>query len=151
MPINKFGKCLPSSDCIKNGLGAIQKKDKKHILLKNSKSNGYVSGSVDLDSCYLKECPEANRWDYIIFLNHKLYAPCQCIEIHSCNSSEVSVMKRKLQWLKDLLIKNELGNIKKDYRFIWVYTNGDKIPKGSHYSLQRAKLGIELMNKHIVI
>jgi len=54
-------------------------------------------GSVDIDAAVAAKYPSANRWDYAFGYNAKIHF----VEVHSANTSEVSVVLKKLQWLKD--------------------------------------------------
>lgn len=147
MGINKFKKHNILSNCLKSGLNGIEKQDKKnYIKLKSGKIKRNILGSINLDHCYEKISPNENRWDYIIFLNIADYVPCQCIEIHCARSDAVSLIEKKLKWLKDLIISLN-GNIKKDYCFIWVATDRIHIPKGTHYYRKLQTLGIKLMKE----
>ncbi len=147
MGINKFKGHPNLSKCLKNGLEGIEKQHKgSYIKLKSGKRKEHILGSINIDFCYEKIYPNQNRWDYIIFLDLKNYSPCQCIEIHCAKSEAVSLIEKKLNWLKDL-IKSLNGNIKKDYCFIWIATDGIHIPKGTPQYRKLQTLGIKLMKE----
>ena len=65
----------------------------------SAKDTSLLDGSVDIDTCTTKKYPLGNRWDYALSYNQKVYF----VEVHSANTSEVSTMLKKLQWLKDWL------------------------------------------------
>lgn len=147
MGIDKFRKHPILSKCLKSELKGIENQHiKKYIKFESGKSKQYITGSINLDSCYEKINPDGNRWDYIIFLNKKDCPPCQCIEIHPAVSKAVTLMEKKLEWVKQL-ITDCRGNIKKNYLFIWIATDGIHIPPGSPQYRQYKKLGIELIKE----
>lgn len=114
-------------NCMRPGLSAIPKKDKKKIIITGN-SSPHILESIFLDKCYEPTEPNANRWDYIIFFDSGINPSAKCIEVHSCN--EISCIERKYNWLKNFIINNELGSLNK-YEFIWVYSNGDSLPRTS--------------------
>ena len=73
----------------KTGLGALGQYKNKI----NATNTRLLNGSVDIDACTTEKYPNANRWDYALAYNQKVYF----VEVHSANTSEVSTVKRKLQ------------------------------------------------------
>lgn len=114
-------------NCMRSGLSAIPKKDKKKIIISDSLKQ-HILESIFLDDCYRSAEPNANRWDYIIFFDSGINPSAKCIEVHSCD--EISCMEGKYNWLKNFIINNGLGSLNK-YEFIWVYSNGDSLPRSS--------------------
>ena len=89
-----------------------------------------LSGSVDLDDCTKKKYPNANRWDYALAYNEIVYF----IEVHSANTSEVSVVLKKLGWLRkwlslDAPLINQLKKAQPAY--YWISSNNFNILKSS--------------------
>ena len=144
---NKFEKAVLGTpdtiDCYKEGLQALTKAFKAKIILTNPSD---CDGSVELDECVLKKYPQNNRWDYIIGYNGKAYF----IEFHSANTGEVSVMLKKLQWLKDWLHNHapEINKIKAtEGSFIWIQSNGNHILKGSAEERRIAQNGLKPVSR----
>lgn len=54
-------------------------------------------GSVDIDLRLSSKYPNSNRWDYVIGYGDCAYF----LEVHSAETSEVNVVLKKLNWLKD--------------------------------------------------
>lgn len=114
-------------NCMRPGLSAIPKKDKKKIIITKNLSP-HILESIFLDDCYKKAQPNVNRWDYIIFFSSTVNPSAKCIEVHSCD--DVNCMEKKYNWLKNLILSQNLGKIN-DYEFIWVYSNEDSLPRSS--------------------
>lgn len=103
------------------------------------------NGSVDVDSCTAALYPNANRWDYCIGYNNEAYF----VEVHSANTSEVSTMLNKLQWLKDWLVNEapELNKIKAKPPYYWVMSGKYAILPNSSQARQIAAAGIKPIAK----
>jgi len=111
-------------NCFQAGLTALGKYSTKINL------GSVCEGSVFIDECVEQKYPRDNRWDYTFGYKGESYF----VEVHSANTSEVSVMLKKLQWLKLWLVNNapELNKIKaKSNPFIWVASGKYNILKGS--------------------
>ncbi|MEY3368321.1 MAG: hypothetical protein RI973_1476 [Bacteroidota bacterium] len=83
----------------------------------------FCSGSVDLDLCTHDKYPSDPRWDYILGYEGKAYF----VEVHPAQSSEVPVVVKKLNWLKNWLELKapEIKAIKASlHPFVWLQTNG---------------------------
>jgi hypothetical protein len=93
-------------DCYQNGLKALGKYSNKIELSDTTK----CEGSVEIDECVKYIYPQENRWDYTFSYRGEVYF----IEVHSADTSEVKVVLKKLQWLKDWLNSKapELDKIK---------------------------------------
>lgn len=114
------------------GLRALGAYSKKIIL------TDACEGSVDIDAAVAKKYPAANRWDYAIGYKSKIHF----VEVHSANTSEVSVVLKKLQWLKDWLNEHapEMNRHKGNPSFTWVQSGNFKILKSSpQYRLAEQK------------
>jgi hypothetical protein len=86
-----------------SGLTALDSKYKAKISVLDTR---LLEGSVDIDLCTTAKYPNDNRWDYAFAYDKKVYF----VEVHTANTSEVSVVLKKLQWLKDWL-NNKAPNI----------------------------------------
>jgi len=88
-----------------------------------------LGGSVDIDACTVAKYPDANRWDYALAYNHKVYF----VEVHPAHTSQVSKMLEKLQWLKNWLIFNasEINKLKAEQPYYWIQSGGCDILKTS--------------------
>ena len=107
------------------GLGALGQYRNKI----NAADTRLLDGSVDIDTCTTRKYPNANRWDYALAYGQKVYF----VEVHSANTSEVSTVLRKLQWLKDWLISDapEINKMKAQQPYYWIMSNNNRILKGS--------------------
>lgn len=118
-----------------NGLKALGKYSSKVELGDTKQCNG----SVAIDDCTASLYPQENRWDYVFSYRDKAYF----VEVHSAHTTEVSVVLKKLQWLKDWLNSKapEIKKIQaKEKAFIWIQTNGNHIlPKSSQNRLLAEK------------
>lgn len=125
-----------------NGLKALGNYSNK-VELGDTKK---CEGSVAIDDCTESLYPQENRWDYVFGYKGDAYF----VEVHSAHTSEVSVVLKKLQWLKDWL-NSKAPEIKKlqakDKAFIWIQTNGNHIlPKSSQNRLLAEK-GLKPVSK----
>ncbi len=128
-----------------NGLKALGNYSNK-VELGDTKK---CEGSVAIDDCTESLYPQENRWDYVFGYKGDAYF----VEVHSAHTSEVSVVLKKLQWLKDWL-NSKAPKIKKlqakDKAFIWIQTNGNHIlPKSSQNRLLAEK-GLKPVSKLIL-
>ena len=89
-----------------------------------------LNGSIDIDDCTRKKYPNENRWDYAFAYNEIVYF----IEVHSVNTSEVSIVLKKHEWLKKWLnqhapLINQLKKAKPAY--YWISSNNFNILRSS--------------------
>jgi hypothetical protein len=104
-------------NCYKENLGALTAKDKKVVT-----GTGFC-GSVHLDDCQTGKRPQGQkRWDYIICHEKQLYF----VEVHSPDTSEISVVEGKAQMLKDFLNGEgaALKKMKANAPYYWVASPG---------------------------
>jgi hypothetical protein len=128
--------------CYRVGLRALGAHSQK-IQLGNTT---LCEGSVDLDSCTTQLYPQSNRWDYFFSYKSEVYF----VEVHGANTSEVSTVLRKLQWLKDWLNSSapEINKLKsKNNPFYWIQSNGFDIPPTSRQYKQIVQYGIKPIRK----
>ena len=128
-----------------NGLKALGNYSNK-VELGDTKK---CEGSVAIDDCTESLYPQENRWDYVFGYKGEAYF----VEVHSAHTSEVSVVLKKLQWLKDWL-NSKAPDIKKlqakDKAFIWIQTNGNHIITNSKQSKILAQKGLKPVSKLIL-
>jgi hypothetical protein len=115
------------STCYEAGLTALGAYSKK-IQVKETKS---LEGSLDIDTNTTSIYSRENRWDYAFSYKGETFF----IEVHSANSSEVSTVLKKLQWLKDWLHHKapEINKLKAKSvtPYYWVQSKGFSIPQTS--------------------
>lgn len=129
------------SKFFKVGLHAVKNADKEHF--KSGKS-GRFNGSLDIDEAKKEAEHDANRWDYAIEYNGEVFF----VEVHSCSTSEVSTMLKKLEWLKHWL-KTEAQAIdklktKRAATYYWIPTKSYDILPTAKSSKQFAQSGIAI-------
>jgi hypothetical protein len=128
--------------CYQNGLKAFGKYSTKIELSDTTK----CEGSVEIDECIKHIYPQENRWDYVFSYKGNVYF----VEVHSADTSEVKVVLKKLQWLKDWLNCKapELDKLKaKSKTFTWIMTNGNHILAKSSQSRELAQKGLMPISK----
>lgn len=105
----------------KKGLGALGAYSKKI----NVTDTRLLNGSIDIDACTTAKYPNANRWDYALSYNQEVYF----VEVHSANTSQVSTVLRKLQWLKDWLNSeaSEINKLKAPEPYYWIMSKNNQI------------------------
>lgn len=113
--------------CFKTGLTALGAYSSKVTVT----DTRHLQGSIDIDACTTASYPNANRWDYAFAYKGEVFF----IEVHGADSSEVSTVKKKLQWLKNWLQQQapEIDKLKakKLPPFYWVQSKDFAIPKTS--------------------
>ena len=125
----------------KEGLGAVKGAYRARITAKEPR---LFNGSLDIDKAKAQAEPTANRWDYAIEYNGEVFF----VEIHPGSTSDVSIILKKLEWLKQWL-KNEAKAIdmlktKRATPYFWIHTGGCKILQRSITSKQLAQRGITI-------
>ncbi|MDR0865987.1 MAG: hypothetical protein LBO74_13795 [Candidatus Symbiothrix sp.] len=117
------------------GLTALGK-HKEKIAVSNTR---LLEGSVDIDLTTKPLYPHENRWDYALAYDKKVYF----VEVHPANTSEVDVVLKKLQWLKDWL-KNKaphISSLKADAPYYWIQSSNFAIKTSPQYRrISQAKL-----------
>jgi len=146
MSKNNFKQAVESTPdvakCYQNGYQALGKYSKKVEPTDKSK----CEGSIDIDDCTVIKYPNANRWDYAVGYDGKVVF----IEVHSANTSQVSVVLKKLQWLKDWLETHapEIKILKMhEPAFIWVRSGKNYILPNDNRMRNAAAKGIYIDNK----
>ena len=126
----------------KKGLGAVKGEYRERITAKEPR---LFNGSLDIDKAKSEAEPTANRWDYAIEYNGEVFF----VEVHPGSTSDVSIILKKLKWLKQWL-KNEAKAIgvlktKRATPYFWIHTGGCKILQGSSTCKQLAQSGIRII------
>ena len=119
------------------GLGALGQYSNKI----NAANTRLFNGSIDIDACTTKKYPNENRWDYALAYSQKVYF----VEVHSATTSQVSIVLRKLQWLKDWLNLHapEINKLKAQQPYYWIMSNNNRILKSSRQARQVAIAGLK--------
>lgn len=112
----------------------------KKIEVENTRQ---LNGSVDIDDCTTHKYPNDNRWDYALAYNEEVYF----VEVHTANTDQVSVVIKKLQWLKDWLNGQapEINKLKAGRPFIWIPSGKNRILKSSSEARRISQAKIELV------
>lgn len=100
--------------CLKNGLQALgQNRSKIEVSSTNA-----LKGSVDIDTCLVKDYPNDHRWDYVFGYKNQIYY----VEVHKATASEVKNVIKKLKWLKQWrrLHAEGLENLKDQSTYHWI-------------------------------
>lgn len=122
-----------------SGLQALEKVDKNAVKLADDHK---VDGSLNIDRETKHIYPNDSRWDYAIGYEGKVYF----VEVHPANSSNISEMTKKKEWLKNWLNSKAplLDALPSGHsRFLWAATeSGVHISKQASYKRQLAQLGL---------
>lgn len=132
---NKVKKTSDIDACYKTGLQAIKGGDREKFRFKNPR---LIDGSVDIDHCVQAMYSQENRWDYVFGYDEKVFF----VEIHPADTSQVSVMKRKLDWLRGWL-QIQSSPLMQNATYHWVASGAVNITKNSSQARQLATMGID--------
>ena len=80
------------------GLQALRAEDRPHIRAADTRA---LTGSVDVDTAWMRIEPNANRWDFAIGYQHEdRTVECRYwVELHTASDNQVDVVLRKVRWL----------------------------------------------------
>ncbi len=124
--------------CYQQGLRAMGRNSSKVELSDTRKADG----SLDVDACVARLYPDENRWDYVLGYDGKAYF----VEIHPAQTSEISIVLKKLQWLKDWLNgkASAINQLKAKERtpFYWVQSGKFNILKTSRQYRELVNAGL---------
>lgn len=126
-----------SEICIFSGLQALGR-DARRIRVSESRK---INGSINLDRSLEKRYPNDNRWDYSFGYKNRSYF----VEVHPAYTSEVEVVLKKLEWLREWLSgegKPLDDIIADDMTFTWIYTSKCDIPKNTRQYRAAVQNGI---------
>ena len=120
------------ADQWKPGLGALRSEDKPNIAPADPRR---FRGSVDIDTALrkLQEHSQANRWDFAVGFQHsnRKNEFVYWIEIHTGSDSQISVVLRKLEWLRHWLVGEGAPLAGFECEFVWVPSGATKFTKRS--------------------
>ncbi|TKC91471.1 hypothetical protein [Polyangium fumosum] len=85
----------------RKGLQAIKKSEGKGQI--SGEDSSKVLGSVGIDDDCRPTHPESSRWDYVVGYDGSKGVTAYYIEVHSAETSEISVVEKKLDWLLTFL------------------------------------------------
>ncbi len=108
------------------GLSAIKRGEGKGRIVPNDAKR--LLGSADIDKDCERAYPNDARWDYVIGYARSQKAIAYFVEVHSAETSDVSKMEAKLQWLLGYLqgeSQCELASLKREIH--WVASGPVKI------------------------
>ena len=131
MPDNKaFRNAIETAELnYKSGLKAIPKHEGKGKITVRDESR--LLGSANIDADCLKKYPSDNRWDFVIGIGTSARVETHYVEVHAAETGEVSTVRRKLQWLKDIFLNlatsRDLSHLPAEYH--WVASGKVNIPK----------------------
>ena len=131
------------------GKMAILNKERNKVELNEARKCG---GSLFLDQCLIDQglYPNDNRWDYAIDYNGEVFF----FEVHTACSSQVSIVLKKLEWLKDWLRNKapEINALKATTKtpFYWVQSNGYHILPNSSHKRAVLQKGLKPISKLIL-
>jgi len=111
------------------GLGAIKKSEgKKRVSVAQEIA---LLGSADIDGACRDVHPQANRWDYLVGVERSGEPVVHYVEVHSAETSEVSVLEKKLAWLRGEYLgraaQEKLKTLTSEFH--WVASGRVNIPK----------------------
>ena len=113
---------------LKSGLNAVKATEGGGQL--QAVDSTKILGSVEMDGDCRAAYPQSARWDYVIGYDRAGEAVAYFVEVHSADTSQVSKMERKLEWLLQFLDREpqaKLSRIKREIH--WVASHGINIPK----------------------
>ncbi len=123
------------------GLQALRAEDRPHIQTEHPRR---LRGSADVDAALRGSEPNANRWDFAIGNQHTNHADefIYWVEIHTGSDNQISVVLRKLEWLKNWLRQDghRLDRFNRD--FIWVSSGHTLFTQGSAQVRTLAQKGL---------
>jgi len=124
------------------GLEALRAEDKPHIKAEDTRK---LTGSADVDKALREVEPNAHRWDFAIGYQHsnRTKESIYWVEIHTASDSQVSVVLKKLLWLKVWLAGDGVQLAKFERDFVWVSRGTTSFTRTSPQQKQFALLGLQ--------
>lgn len=139
---------------LRDGLQAVKKGEGKDRI--SASNPDHLLGSVNIDDDFQATHPNANRWDYVVGYDRGGTAIAHFIEVHSAETSEVSTVEKKFQWLLEFLAApghERLRGLSSEFH--WVASGRVKIPphlpqsKKLHVTLR--KRGLKFSGKNLIL
>ena len=120
----------------------------KHSAKIKFSCSAEIDGSVNIDEATKQYYPNDYRWDYVVGYKGRTYF----FEIHPAATSQVDVVKRKYEWLKNWL-RNDAPKInsleKANNAFFWIYTNRFDIPYTSTQYKKAVAMGLKPIREFV--
>jgi hypothetical protein len=117
--------------------------DSQHVQCSETQR---LAGSVNLDEALKTRYPAEPRWDYALGWHRGSGEVAIWVEVHPAYTSEVEVVIRKLQWLRNWLATSApvLDSLTKheENPFFWLATGSVSITKNSPQARRLAKSGL---------
>jgi hypothetical protein len=129
-PAAAFASAVKTADHLdlKAGLQAIKKSEGAGQIVPTDPKK--VLGSVAMDDDCLEADPNGNRWDYVVGYEQNSGAFAYFVEVHSAQTSKVSEVEKKLDWLLRYLqgeAQKQLASM--PHAIHWVASGSIDIPK----------------------
>lgn len=130
----------------KPGLGALRAEDKPHIKAEDTRM---LRGSVDIDKALQARDPQANRWDFAIAYQHddREGEVIYWVEIHTASEGEVSVVLKKLAWLKAWFQGDGKDLARFEQEIVWVSSGATTFTLNAPRQKQFALMGLQHRGK----
>lgn len=148
MPHEVFQKAVEATKILKlmEGLRAIKKGEGKGQI--TAKDSRWVLGSVRVDDDCLNKYPNDARWDYVIGYARSAKVIAYFVEVHGAETSDVSKLEDKLEWLRRFLAGNAQGLLAKlPHETYWVAAGRVNIP---HHTPQFRKLSTTMRKAGLI-
>lgn len=130
---------------LRQGLQAIKKSEGKDRI--SATNPAHVLGSVAMDDDCKALHPNDSRWDYVVGYNRNGATMAHFVEVHSAETSEVSTVEKKFQWLRDFLASGPSAKLRAlPAEFHWVASGRVRIlphtPQYKKLHVTLRKLGL---------
>jgi hypothetical protein len=139
---------------LRDGLQAVKKGEGKDRI--SARDPARLLGSVNIDDDCRATYPNDSRWDYAIGYDRNGQAIAYFIEVHSAETTEVSTVEKKFQWLLDFLAAEGHERLQTlPAEFYWVASGRVNIPphlpqyKKLHVTLR--KRGLKFSGKNLIL
>ena len=115
--INAIRNVSEIAECLKNGLQAFERQNRKKIKVNSSRD---LKGSVYIDKCLERRYPNEHRWDYVFGYKDRIYY----VEVHQGRASEIENVIAKLDWLRQWRKQaaTSLEDLKDRSTYHWIST-----------------------------
>lgn len=112
------------------GLGALRAIDRPHIRAEDTRR---LTGSADIDTALQQIEPHANRWDFAIGYQHtnRREEFVYWVETHTGSDNQITVVLRKLEWLKGWLRGGGQNLAGFEREIVWIPSGATSFTKGS--------------------
>lgn len=130
MPKKAFQQAVDTAEHLQwhDGLQAVKKSEGGGQIV--ARDHDRLLGGACIDDDCKSAYPTANRWDYVIGYRRANKPVAYFIEVHSAETSEVSVVEKKLAWLRLFLSADEQASLARlDREIHWVASGRIAIPK----------------------